>query len=306
MILYTVQGRRPDPGHTSVADATGLSDFLGYEPLFCSRISPDSLADTWFRLFCASPSQADVIHVLEVDDSQAQAMDVVTWCATCFDAERRPVRADEAALAAALDCPSPEFADYVVPRDVAAASHRRYDVRALLRGDASGLGLSREEAEALAMAAQRVRELVTSPDAHLSSSFGTQIASPSLGEWYRLLMLGGVVPFLWAQATGRRVCPDLVRMDPRDLAQTRGFARAQEGVARWDRSLGTLGSFGHADFLRMRAAFVEGCDQLAHTMVTRRAARLGLRRNDACLCGSGRKYKSCCMTNGLDAIARLW
>ena len=302
MILYTAQGKSPRPGNYSLARTTGLADVLRYDPLFCSGVCPESLADTWFRIYCASPRQAEVIDIYEVDDAQAQAMDVVAWCATCM-ADDGANRADAATLAAVLDHPLPVFSDYVLRPNAPAQRHRRYDVLSLIQGNATNLDLSKEAAEAFAFAAQRLQALAASPDVSMFCSLGGDISALAPSEWYRLLTMSGVVPLLWAQSTGRSVSPLLVRMDPRDLIQTRGFQRAQELVAAWDRSLGVPGAFGHADFLAMRAAFIEGCDQLAHTLVGREAARRGIRRNDPCVCGSGRKFKSCCMRKGMDALA---
>lgn len=76
-------------------------------------------------------------------------------------------------------------------------------------------------------------------------------------------------------------------------------------LARWDDCLGDV-TFGHSSFDHMRDSFITGFDQLAHTIVAMMANRIGTNRNDSCFCGSGRKFKKCCMRKGLYELARDW
>ena len=306
MLLYTAYGETPAEALDSTARTTGLERYLGYRPHFCSLINPDSLVDTWFRIFAASPRFVQVIDVYEVDELQAVPMDVVTWSATCLGADGQAGPCDDGILAAALNADHPHATDYLVPFDLEPARLWRFDVRRLLNGQLDGLGLSEGERAALHSCMARVRALPHEHAELLVSSRGRQVGQPTMETWYRLMASSGMVPFVWSHVLGRTIAPELLRIEPWDLAQTAGYQRAQAGVAAWDRSLGVPGQFGHAAFEATRGAFLEACDQLAHVLVERRAASEGTARNGTCFCGSGRKYKKCCMRKGLDALSRDW
>lgn len=135
---------------------------------------PESLADTWFRIYCASPRQAEVIDIYEVDDAQAQAMDVVVWCATCM-ADDGANRADAATLAAVLDHPLPVFSDYVLRLNAPAQRHRRYDVLSLIQGNATNLDLN---GHTISDTNPHTAFLSIHSNARLSISGGGTITSP--------------------------------------------------------------------------------------------------------------------------------
>lgn len=101
MLLYTAYGEQSAGEYQSVAEGTGLERYLGYRPLFCSLINPDSLTDTWFRIFSASPSFSRYIDVYEVEAEQAIPMDTVAWCERFLTKEGAGV-SDNAACARVL------------------------------------------------------------------------------------------------------------------------------------------------------------------------------------------------------------
>ncbi|MDO4797991.1 MAG: SEC-C domain-containing protein [Coriobacteriales bacterium] len=306
MLLYTAYGEVPAEHLDSVAQRSGLERYLGYRPHFCSLVNPDSLVDTWFRVFAASPRFVQVIDVYEVDAAQAVPMDVVAWCGTCFGVNGGPEPNDDTLIEATLNADHPDATDYIVPFDVVPTRTWRFDVLDILNGKLDGLGLTSAEQSALQHSMERVRALQREHGDLLSTSLGQRTDQLSLELWYRLMVAAGLVPFVWSQVLGRKIAPELLRTDPWALMRTPGYRRAQEGIIAWDRSLGTPGQFGHADFEAMRNSFVAGCDQLAHQLVETKAARAGTARNGTCFCGSGKKYKKCCMRKGLDALARDW
>ncbi len=306
MLLYTVYGEMPADKLDSTAQRLGLERFLGYRPHFCTYINPDSLADTWFRAFSASPRFVRVIDVYEVDDAQAVPMDVVTWCETCFGANDTPAPNDDRLLGAALNADCPHATDYIVPFGLEPSRMWRFDVLRLLNGQLGELGLDGREEAALQHSMERVRALPREHGELFFDSFGGRVKELPLEMWYHIMVVAGLVPFVWSRVLGRRIAPELLDIDPWDLMRTTGYRRAQAGVAAWDRSLGVPAQFGHADFEAMRDDFLAGCDQLAHDLVGKRAAAAGTARNGTCFCGSGSKYKRCCMRKGLDALARDW
>lgn len=298
MLLYTAHAREAHSGQVSVAQATGLERRLGYAPLFCTLLDPDSLADTWFRAYAASPSYVQVVDVYEVDDAAATPMDVVTWCDECL--ERGEV--DPEALSRALAPSDATCTDYLL--DPAAAPHRtwRFDVLDILNGRLDGLGLGDADRERVARSMAAVRAFPRRPDVSLASSLGGGYDSITLEVWYRLMLTASLIPLVWSQVTGRALPGELLALDPGVLASTPDFAQAQANVAAWDLSVGSGESFGHERFAAMRAGFLRALDEVAAQIVAGRARRAGVSRNDACICGSGLKFKKCCSRKGIDEL----
>lgn len=298
MLLYTAHAREAQAGQASVAQATGLERRLGYAPLFCTLLDPDSLADTWFRAYAASPSYVQVVDVYEVDDEAATPMDVVTWCDECMGQGE----ADPEALSRALAPSDATCVDYLI--DPAAAPHRawRFDVLDILNGRLDGLGLDDADRDRVARSMAAVRAFPHRPDVSLTSSLGGGYGSITLELWYRLMLTASFIPLVWSQVTGRALPGELLALDPGVLAATPGFAQAQKSVAAWDLSIGSGTPFGHERFAAMRASFLRALDEVAAQVVAGRARRAGVSRNDACFCGSGLNFKRCCLRKGLDEL----
>ena len=299
MLLYTAHAAEPLPGLGSVADSSGLSRRLGYRPLFCTLLDPGSLADAWFRAYAASPSYVQVIDVYEVDDDAAVPMDVVTWCDECLGRDAP----DDDALTRALSPDDAVCTDYLL--DVSATVRRtwRFDVLDILNGRLDGLGLDERERALVARSMAAVRALPQRPDVSIGSSLGGGYDSITLEVWYRLMLTASLMPLVWSRVTGVALLGELLALEPDVLATTPGFVEAQAHVSAWDRSVGAAEPFGHERFGVMRASFVRGLDQMAAQVAGERARTEGVGRNDACFCGSGRKFKRCCSRKSLDQLA---
>ena len=306
MLLYTAHGKDARVGRSSVADRTGLTEYLGYKPMFCSLVNPDSLADTWFRVWSASPSYVDVIDVYELDDSEVTPMDVVDWCDTCFGLDGEPYPNDNALFEAMLNAEHPESTDYIIKPGLDVRRSWRFDVKGFINYEVDDFGLDEDKRKALVASLERMRLLPRNPALSMYNTVGGSIAEPTMEQWYRFMTVTGVVPVVWSVVTGNDISPDLVRIDPIDLMQTAGFQRAQSLLMEWDNSLGETIGFGHARYSSMRNAFITGLDQLAHGIAEQKAGEGGTSRNGTCFCGSGRKYKKCCMRKGMDQLARDW
>ena len=299
MLLYTAHAAESLSELESVADSSGLSRRLGYRPLFCTLLDPSSLADTWFRAYAASPSYVQVIDVYEVDDAAAVPMDVVTWCDECLGR----TAPDDGALTRALSPDDAACTDYLL--DVSATVRRtwRFDVLDILNGRLDGLGLDERERALVARSMAAVRALPQRPDVSIGSSLGGGYDSITLEVWYRLMLTASLMPLVWSRVTGVALLGELLALEPDVLATTPGFVEAQAHVSAWDRSVGAAEPFGHERFGVMRASFVRGLDQMAAQVAGERARTEGVGRNDACFCGSGRKFKRCCSRKSLDQLA---
>ncbi len=299
MLLYTVHAAEPLPGLGSVADSSGLSRRLGYRPLFCTLLDPGSLADAWFRAYAASPSYVQVIDVYEVDDAVAVPMDVVTWCDECLGR----TAPDDDALTRALSPDDAAYTDYLLDPDATVRRTWRFDVLDILNGRLDGLGLDERERALGARSMAAVRALPQRPDVSIGSSLGGGYDSITLEVWYRLMLTASLMPLVWSRVTGVALLGELLALEPDVLATTPGFVEAQAHVSAWDRSVGCGEPFGHERFGVMRASFVRGLDQMAAQVAGERARTEGVGRNDACFCGSGRKFKRCCSRKSLDQLA---
>lgn len=299
MLLYTAHAAEPLTELESVADSSGLSRRLGYRPLFCTLLDPGSLADAWFRAYAASPSYVQVIDVYEVDDAAAVPMDVVTWCDECLGR----TAPDDDALTRALSPDDAAYTDYLL--DPAARVRRtwRFDVLDILNGRLDGLALDERERALVARSMAAVRALPQRPDVSIGSSLGGGYDSITLEVWYRLMLTASLMPLVWSRVTGVALLGELFALEPDVLATTPGFVGAQAHVSAWDRSVGCGEPFGHERFGVMRASFVRGLDQMAAQVAGERARAEGVGRNDACFCGSGRKFKRCCSRKSLDQLA---
>ena len=111
ILLYTVQGNDEIPGYGygSMADESGLTDYLGYRPFFCTRIDPDSIAQSSFRIWAASPQIVDKIIMFEIEESECIPMNIVDWSNNCLGHSN-----DTETLKAVLNNDQPTMTDYLV------------------------------------------------------------------------------------------------------------------------------------------------------------------------------------------------
>jgi hypothetical protein len=131
MLVYNVHGSERLEHYEPTADWTGLSKLLGWRPIFCSYVNPDSLADTWFRLFSASSNFKDEIDVFEVDDRFVVGIDAVLWQDTCVsDTGER--RADDKTLKAAMASDCLESREYLLRPDYVAKRSWHFTLEGLL------------------------------------------------------------------------------------------------------------------------------------------------------------------------------
>ena len=304
MLLYTVHGKEGGNDRRSVAVESGLSDYLGYVPMFCSLVNRDSLTDTWFRVYSASPSFVEVIDVYEVDDVEASPMDVVDWCNLCL---REQYPSDSRPFELMMNGHHPESTDYLLNPKAAVRRQWRFDVLDLINCSVDGIEGDEQLKKALALSMRKLRAAPSKMSSFYESVSGRDALSGQLTmeTWYRLVTLSGAIPFIWSTVTGNDISPRLVDIDVADLGKTGGLQKAQLLLAEWDNTLGENDEFSHAQFQAMRSFFIDGCDQLAHSIADGVASKLRMGRNDECFCGSGKKYKKCCSRKSLDELSRM-
>lgn len=292
MLVYNVHGSERLEHYEPTADWTGLSKLLGWRPIFCSYVNPDSLTDTWFRLFSASSNFKDEIDVFEVDDRFVVGIDAVLWQDTCVsDTGER--RADDETLKDAMASDCLESREYLLRPDYVAKRSWHFTLEGLLSGVVD-YDVDPELTRALAGALADVRRSMTGEAGYTDDAR------------YAMAIMSGAVPLMWSIVTSRHIDPALVSIRPATLVKGTRVSEAIRMLRSWDEAFAAGEPFGIQRFKAMRSAYVSGLNQAAHLLIDERAKRAGTSRNGECFCGSKRKFKRCCARKGMDEIALTW
>jgi len=292
MILYTVQGDKN--GKDSVADKSGLTEYLGYRPIFCSRIDSESLAESWFKIWSTSPRYPRTIYMFIMDSADCIPMNVLDWTNKCL--ERNP---DKETIASVLyaDAASTLMTDYLV-REIP-ENAIEISVPALLYsteiykysfGDANGILETFEKTQHSCDV--KINELRSK-----TSKNGPQLDDIE----YAATRLSGIIPVLWQIATGHNMKRFAYMLKPCDFSGST-FHAAEELLIKWDKAIASKKEFTKEEFEEMHQLFLQGLDVAVKNMLTRESKASGVNRNDLCPCGSGLKYKQCCSKSGINDL----
>lgn len=292
MWLYTAQGTTVQKNRQSTADTTGLTSHLGFRPLFCSYFNINSLSDTWFRIWSASPRYIDEIWLMEVEEDDAIPMDVITWTESYLPNKGK---GDTVDFSAVLNTEFRESTDYIVRPDVSPRKIYKYSLFDIINANYDSWSLPDNERLSWLSVTKNLRDL--SETASLGVTAGRQMGSVLTAEaWYGILRLTGFVPLLWSNVTGHknsRFANAFCMHSTDDIIRSDEFQEAQNLMDQWDDSTDGSRQFGFDSFIRMRDLFCAAVDQHGHSFVESVAKINKIGRNDYCFCGSGRKYKKC-------------
>ena len=292
LILVSVQGK---PGEKdSVADKTGLTAYLGYRPYFCTKLDPNSLAESWFRLWMASPRYPETINIFIIDESEAIPMNVLDWSNKCLHGKFTPeifesIKNDHYSLA--TDYLVKEIPETRIAIEPAALlySTEIYDY---------ALGSTYEEKERICDMFKLVQ------DNCIDYAKKMKEKKPKTDDkdiLYSILRNSGIVSFLWQVATGCSVTTSLYTITLTDLFSA-SFTTAENLLLKWDAAIESGEEFTYEDFELMRSEFLKALDIAAKSAAAREAKLNGIGRNDLCSCGSGKKFKHCHATKGIDEM----
>lgn len=297
--LLTLQGREEIEGEVSVADTTGLTKLLGYRPYFCTKLDKNSLAQTWFNIWSSSPKSVDILYVFDIDEEDCIPMNVLDWTNKCLC--REP---DEETLKGVLNKDLAIGTDYLVraiPEDAWKIElgdlfvPKFFEFYLEKTFGASGTALKQSVGQATTMLERTINAATDSKGYSLTT--GERITGPQV--FYAMLRCSGFVPFFWSLHTGMPFFHGIFAWAMPDFVKSLSFQRAQDLLGMWDRSINN-GEFTKEQFTEMHDEFIRTLNTLAVQMNRKIASIYDIGRNDACFCGSGKKFKKCCEIASLD------
>ena len=299
-IFYTVHGADEHPAWDdgtktgSVADDFGFDRRLGFRPRWCSGIYEDSLAESWFSIWVASPLFVELISFIESDD--AIPIDALAWTQIrqrymgLPDGE--PGWLDEFECIFDVEGVPRWRLEYLVPdspghiKSIPAAmfthaleTQGAHNISKLYQLDEDQTAQVRENFTHIVEAAHSMANR-----AGLNWPLG-------LENGYRcIVQTSGIPALLWSIGTRKPFDPCLLDMSADDLGDRPGCAYdlAQQCRQRWDED---PNSFTSEDFNELYRLFKMAISDAAEKTALRMMS--GVERNERCPCGSGKKFKKC-------------
>ena len=294
-ILYTVQSDRIRGELSSTADDHGLTKYLGYRPIFCTRIDENSLAETWFKIWAASPRGTDIINIFKIDESECTPINLLEWTNECMCEN-----VDEETIAAVLNDNNKIATDYLI-KEIPAV-RIKIPVRLLMNQTTVYerlLNIKKNDSVLNIFKAVQHSCKYNVGNAHVTN--GIDVNSDSTMTQYGIMRMSGIVPFLWSIATKRGVNNVLMSIMPEEF-NCFSFIKAQILLESWDNIIINGGEFIEDSYKEMHDSFIEAIDTATRTSIARVAKAKGIGRNDKCPCGSGKKFKHCHAGKGVDFI----
>ncbi len=298
MLLATYQPYAADESFHNARYDCFREKLGGAYPVFCI---PARTADEFcFRSLLIVPEAAEVCLLVDVDD--AVRFDTVEW--------RRIERMDrdseefKEAFEAMFDLEDERFAEYVIPagelsRNVVAKT----DVAGYLSPDAFD-NVEGEVKEILLAQQRRARRYFDDgydPAADMR-------CGEKAGKWY--VSSTNLDAYLWFGAFTEYRIMERFRngkesISPTDILSLYPSGNMPDRDALWDRfdayrseaAMPVLDGDGHKVFLEAARAYE---DLVGGGRVHLYSRYIG--RNDPCICGSGRKYKACCLRRPTDVF----
>jgi len=301
ILLYTVQDAKltevaikDSKILDSISDKHGLTEYLGYRPIFCTKLDETSISESWFRVWATSPRYPEIIHIFEVDESECIPLNVIEWSNHCLS-KKQSVAEHSNSIFCANNPSSTEYLIKKLPDEK-------------LSIPVSALYTDTDCAKMLCDAFNIPSDDICNTIAEMQTEWHKMMDSGRLGSTsktvtmldlvYGSLCFTGLVPFLWHVATSvytnnTAPLPIWTLEYATDILSESQFARAQELLVKWDKGIENGDTFSTDEFFEMRRCFIAALDQLAMDKMNQIPAELKLNRNDKCFCGSGKKLKQC-------------
>ena len=304
LLLFTVQGKERE-NFKSSADENGLTDYLGYRPVFCTKIDENSLSETWFRIWAASPRCPEEIIVFSMPEENCIPMNLVDWSNKCLC--KKP---DPETVKSVLNASLPEATDYLVkeiPEDA-------------LRIPVVGLYYTTEFFESVLRDAYNAPEYVISYAKEALEVFQLQShnllssgafkyegkqAKEDVAAMYFAIRVSGIIPFLWSLFTENNVNPGLLAVNVTDFVGTPSYVRAQDILGEWDEMIYANKEFSLDRYHEMKDEFIKTLNLFAEKHMELYAKGKKIGRNDKCFCGSDKKFKACHAKITMDELIRM-
>lgn len=313
ILLYTVQEegavgkRKQEYDESSMADRYGLTTHLGYKPYFCTKIE-DSIADTWFKIWAASPGCQEEIIMFAIDEKDCVPMNCVDWT-------NHFKHMNDMAFNTILRKEDTLMTDYLIkeiPDDCI-----RISIGSL------GEHIVRGFAE-MSMPKPDYEEYSKSIDEHVSELSGLiqyadlrftngEIVEKSVVTYervYGMMRVSGLLAMAVECSKlilNKNLNKDLNKnlneedmipfwltfIKPLYMANP-ALERAQNLLDLWDNSMSDERiTFTYEKFYEMHDEFIKALDSATTLVVNERARKSGIERNTKCPCCSSKKYKQC-------------
>ena len=294
MLLYTVQPKRRARGESSVADRTGLSDYLGYQPMFCTPVSEDSLGDFWFRAWSASPRCPERILLIETDEATPVPMDAIEWTNSMGMHERGSATGSPIDFSRILHEGDPIATDYLLPPDGKGYGIREVPVwmdgNALSWVDAFGRDAPVMRDRMTGIRDACVGKIVSGAvacDGHVNFSVTCE-------AMYAMMTYSAMMPMLWSLMTGRRLLPQVLWIVPQTFERHyAAIDRAQMARQAWDDSIANHTEMDIHLMRLMRREFDSAVAATLASVVSDYATAQSRGFESTCPCGSGRSVRAC-------------
>lgn len=294
MLLYTAQPRRRARGGDSVADRMGLSDRLGYRPMFCIPVSEGSLEDFWFRAWSASPGRPERILLIETGGAEPVPMDAIAWTNAMgrHGSGAGDGRAPD--FDRILREGDPDATDYLLPPGGKGYAMREVpvwpDAGSLAWADAFGRDAPAMRDRVAGIRGACVRKIASGAVA----CDGRVSPSVTCGAMYGMLTYSAMIPILWSLVTGRTVMPPALWIVPQTFEGCyEAIDRAQVARQAWDDSIPRRTETDVHLIRLMRRDFASALASALASVISDYATARGLGPDDPCPCGSGRGIMEC-------------
>ena len=314
ILLMTAHGNTSDatnsdgsPRH-SVADKTGLTGRLGYRPVFCTRLYPESLKLSWLAAWLAAPRYVDVIDIFWVEEDAVIQTDAWYWSQFClrggnwldydseWDKEKERVFEVKNIPEWQREYLVKEIPEKAIAIPLVAATRLCDEYYPMLLtkigwGDEEGI-----QSMKMCLYEERLNlEKYTEKGDFSIDSPGLQSNLMSAEILYNIwLQDSGLFGMIWALGSGKPVPSWIFTLDCESMG--RQFYDAQKIRLEFTSNSGTRDEgFQRKDFERLQDAFYKSLDvgtQKISSIVCRDLYSF-VGRNDLCPCGSGLKFKKC-------------
>lgn len=308
ILLMTAHGETELPNSDgssrhSTADITGLTERLGYRPVFCTRLYSDNLMQSWLAAWMAAPRYVDVLDMFWIEDSEVIQLDTWYWTQHCLtsaidwdDNASWSDNKEEVFNIEGVDVWKREYLVKEIPENSFKLPLNVITVGADKFFPKFFSQFKNASDDAVFAIEDMLVDLKDSLCVSLKNSGYSDSRKVPNEAWYNLFIQdSGIFTLLWSFMTRNDFVGWWLSISPETMG--RSFVNAQLERERWNMSCvaGSEENFSRDDFDKLAMLFYQSLDTAANTVardwIDRKYPNFG--RNEICPCGSGKKFKKC-------------